>query len=227
MEPEEEFDLGDLGDLTGLSIPPDESEENEWWEPSTEAIPLSAQILPALGLDELEKDRYGFHVVGGYNAGENLAEAFGEEETLLIDAERFNPDFFTHQVDVLSKGGKVPVRVILQNLGEVRPEGVYELEKLFERKNGYPVKSIWLVDDGTEVERSLRHKVLMRCDRIVDADTLLDAVAFGWGSPNAYNGKPAEEPGPDDLYGSDDDVIPSDVPLFGKKALIRKEGYSS
>jgi hypothetical protein len=128
-------------------------------------LPLSSQILPALGLDALEQDRFGFHVVGGYNVGENLAEAFGEEQTLLIDADRFNPDHFTHQVDVLSKRGNVPIRVIIQNLSEVRPEGVYELEKLFQRENGYPIKSVWFIDDGQDVERNLRHKVLMQCDQ--------------------------------------------------------------
>jgi hypothetical protein len=173
----------DFEDLTGLSIAPPEGED------SNESGPLSSAILPALGLDALERDRFGFHVVGGDNVGENLVDLFGEEQTLLIDADRFNPDHFTHQIDVLSRGGQSPIRVILQNLSEVRPEAVYELEKLFNRENGYPIKSLWFIDDGKDVDRGLQHKVLMRCDRIVDADTLLDAVAFGWGAKNPYDGK--------------------------------------
>jgi hypothetical protein len=67
---------------------------------------------------------------------------------------------------------------------------VAELEKLFDREYGYPIKSIFFVDEGTDVDEAVRQKLLMRCDNMVDAATLLDAVAFGWGAKNPYNGQP-------------------------------------
>src|SRR5258705_3698994 len=105
---EEPLDL----DLTGIRILPPEGEDfidrsplRDWHSSESGSALLSSKILPALGLEDLERDRFGFHVVGGSaSAGENLIDLFGEEEALLIDADRFKPDHFTHQVDVLFRG---------------------------------------------------------------------------------------------------------------------------
>jgi hypothetical protein len=64
----------------------------------------------------------------------------------------------------------------------------FELEKFFDRKLNYPIKSIYFVDDGRDVDEAVLGKLLMRCDQLVDAPTLLDAAAFGWGAKNPYGG---------------------------------------
>jgi hypothetical protein len=182
-------------DLTHIQFPPwteadyeDHSPLRDW--NSSEEPLTSVYTLPAQGLEALERDRYGFHVVNAdTSSGDDLGEAFGVANTLIVDGHSFVPDHFVHQLDVLSKGGKEPVRVVFRELDRLKHGDVFELEKFFNRDLGYPIKSIYFVDDGSEVDTALRHKILMQCDEIVDSATLLDSVAFGWGAKNPYDGK--------------------------------------
>jgi hypothetical protein len=122
------------------------------------------------------------------SSGPDLGEALGEA-TLLVNGDFFRPEHVVHQLDVLSKGGREPVRVVFRNIGNLKHDAVAELEKLMNRDLGYPIKSVYFVDEGSDVDEAVRQKVLMQCD-MVDAATLLDAAAFGWGAKNPYNGQP-------------------------------------
>ena len=147
--------------------------------------------MPAQGLEELERDRFGFHVVqADPGAGLDLGEALGEA-TLLVNGDFFLPEHVIHQLDVLSKGGREPVRIVFRNIGGIKHDAVAELEKFFNRELGYPIKSIYFVDEGRDIDEAVRQKLLMKCDSMVDSATLLDAVAFGFGAKNPYNGQPA------------------------------------
>src|ERR1700746_2714652 len=202
-------------DLTGIHILPPEGEDfidrgplRDWKSP--EDPRSSINTLPAEGLEELERDRFGFHVVNADpNTGLDLASTFGQEKTVLVNGDFFFPEHLIHQIDVLSEQGQTPVRVVIRNLGGIKHEMVSELEKLFKKELGYPIKSLWLVDDDSDVDEAVRHKLLMNCEEMVDAATLLDAVAFGWGSQNVYTGEPVGGEVP--MYGHDKDTIPSDV----------------
>ena len=186
----EPFDVNEVG----LRITPPEDDfgddrtpMRDWW--STEEPLADIYTLPAQGLDELEKDRFGFHVVNAdASSGFDLNTALGQA-TLLVDGHNFNPDHLIHQLDVMSKGGTEPVRVVFRNIGAIKHDFVHELEHFFEKEKGYPIKSIYFMDEGKSVDEALRGKILMRCDEMVDAATLLDAASFGWGSKNPYDGK--------------------------------------
>ena len=184
----------ELLDLTGIRVLPPEGEDFEDRTPlrdwNSPEVPLEdIYTLPANGLEELERDRFGFHVVNAdASSGPDLGEALGEA-TLLVNGESFRPEHVVHQLDVLSKGGREPVRVVFRNIGNLKHDAVAELEKLMNRDLGYPIKSVYFVDEGSDVDPAVRRKVLMQCD-MVDAATLLDAAAFGWGAKNPYNGQP-------------------------------------
>ena len=209
--------MEELLDLTGIHIFPPEGEDfvdrtplGDWTNPDP---PLeSIYTLPAQGLQELERDRFGFHVVqADASSGLDLGEALGQA-TLIVNGDFFYPEHIIHQLDVLSKGGKEPVRVVFRNLGGIQHDQVPELERFFTKDLGFPIKSIYFVDEGTEVDPAVRQKLLMKCNEMVDASTLLDAAAFGWGAENAYNGPTGEEAidlingpnpkEPDDFFGS-------------------------
>jgi hypothetical protein len=204
----------ELLDLTGIRVLPPEEEDfvdrtplRDW---TSEEPPLEdIYTLPAQGLEELERDRFGFHVVrADPGSGLDLGEALGEA-TLLVNGDFFRPEHLIHQLDVLSKGGREPVRVVFRNIGGIKHDAVAELEKLFNRELGYPIKSIYFVDEGGDIDEAVRQKLLMKCDSMVDSATLLDAVAFGFGAKNPYNGVPVgaeaidliNGPNPKDFFG--------------------------
>jgi hypothetical protein len=211
-------------DLSGIRILPPEGEDFIDRSPlrdyANETEPLSElYTLPAQGLEALERDRFGFHVVDAdSHTGLDLTAGFGAEKTVLVNGNFFDPEHLIHHIDVLSEGGKTPVRVVIRNLGGIKHEHVPELEKLFNKELGYPVKSLWLIDEGEDIDPAVSHKLLLNCEEMVDAATLLDAVAFGWGSQNAYNGEPVGGKVP--ISGHDKEVIPSDVPLFNKRGFL-------
>jgi hypothetical protein len=189
----------ELSDLTGIHLPPldpedmvDHSRMRDWFsdQPPLEDI----YTLPAQGLDNMERDRFGFHVVNAdANSGFDLTEALGKS-TLIVDGAAFHPDHVIHKLDVLSQGGREPVRVVFRNLGGMRHGAVHEIEKFFDRKKGFPIKAMYFIDEGDDIDEAVRGKLLMRCDDLVDSATLLDAAAFGWGARNPYSGAPVGGP---------------------------------
>jgi hypothetical protein len=227
--PEEPLDPLDLIKMA-LRIPApeedftDDTPMKDWW--STDEPLTSLYTLPAQGLDELERDRYGFHVVNAdANSGFDLGEALGQS-TLLVNGNSINANHIIHQLDVMSKGGKEPVRVVFRNLGGIKHNDVAELEKLFERDLHHPIRSIYFVDEGKNVEEAVRGKLLMRCDNMVDAATLLDAAAFGWGAKHPYNGRAGGSETINALLGPDFATEAGDLVIERDKLLLGMDSYS-
>ncbi len=160
---------------------------------------LSLHRLPARGLEHMESTGRLFHVVNaGISSGDQLAEAFGNETTLLVDGGNYDQDNLNSQIKILNQGGK-SCRVVFSNLGEMHWKYAAEIEDLIERYQPDTVKSFWFVHDKDEqIPTPIMRKVLLQC-RLADAATLLDAVAFGWGAKNPYDGKPVM---PDDVIAS-------------------------
>jgi hypothetical protein len=109
----------------------------DWNDPEP---PLeSMYTLPALGLEELERDRFGFHVVNAdASAGLDLSEAFGAANTLLVNGDFFRPEHIIHQLDVFSKGGQEPVRVVFRNLSGIQHNDVLRVREVLRSKIKLP-----------------------------------------------------------------------------------------
>ena len=173
--------------------------------------------IPAQGVDDMEQGRYGIHVVNAALGDDfELAKGFGEKDTVRINGAHFNPEYFDNYVNILSGRGTKPVRVVVHNLGMIHHDFVHDFERIMEPKNGYPevIKNIYFMDTGDQVDPAFFDKVLTCCDDVVDSHTLLDAVAYGWGSKNAYSGQPLDQG--EELPGATagpPDFIPSNVPL--------------
>jgi hypothetical protein len=141
---------------------------------------------PARGLDYLESKGRVFHVVNASScSAEDLADSF---DGLLVNGGNWHPDHVVDQANVLANGGN-EIRVVFRNLHLIDDDLCYELERLVKNEEKHPIKSLWFVDDGGEIPDNIRHKVLMR-GKLVDSPTLLDSIAFGWGSKNPYTGSP-------------------------------------
>jgi hypothetical protein len=157
-------------------------------EVDPEAI-TSVHALPALGLDAMERMARIFHVVNARpGSGEELTNSLGVKNTLLVDGSNFTPEHLHSQIQVLkdTADGK-PVRVVFRNLGALREAHCWPIQEIMKHRG---VNSLWFVDDGTgDIPLNIDHKVLMEAE-MVDSATLLDAVAFGWGAKNPYNGEP-------------------------------------
>jgi hypothetical protein len=174
-------------------------------EVDPEAI-SSIHELPARGLAAMERAARIFHIVNALpRTGEELTNSFGPRRTLHVDSSNWEPEHIQHQIEVLNRTpGEGPTRVIFSNLGALRESHCWPIQELMRNRG---INSLWFVDDGSDIPLNIDHKVLMEAE-MIDSATLLDAVAFGWGSKDAYSGE----------YGSDKDVIPSDAPLFNKSA---------
>lgn len=185
----------------------DNSPTRAWGKPAKARM----YTLPAHGLRAVEGRGPFIHVVNAGGGDDlELTENLGEKETVRVDGANFNPDYFVNHLNILSRGGKIPVRVVLHNLGMIKQNHVSELEKIMNRENNYPIKTIFFVDSGDEVNPAFRHKILMSCGAMVDSATLLDAIAYGWGTKNLYDGMgPAKE----EIAPFPAEFIPSSEPL--------------
>jgi hypothetical protein len=181
-------------DLSDMSVDPDEI--------------TFAHAFPARGLGAMEEAGRFFHVINARpGAGQELTDSLGARGTLLVSGGNWLPENLRDQIDVLNRTVG-PCRVVFQNLGALREAHCWPIEEIMKHRG---VQSFWFVDDGSgDIPLNVDHKVLMQA-QMVDAATLLDAVAFGWGEKSEYTGKSPE------AYGYDDAFIPSDLPLVRPK----------
>jgi hypothetical protein len=157
-------------------------------EVDPEAI-TSIHALPAKGLEAMERMARIFHVVNARpSTGEELTNSLGVRNTLLVDGRNWDAGRLRDQIQILkdTANGK-PVRVVFKNLGTLLESHCWPIQEIMKHRG---VNSLWFVDDGTgDIPLNIDHKVLMEAE-MVDSATLLDAVAFGWGAKNPYNGEP-------------------------------------
>jgi len=169
----------ELVDLADMSVDPD--------------VITSAHSLAARGIDGMEKVGRFFHVINARpGAGQELTDSLGVDRTLLVSGRNWVPESLRHQIEVLNRNFG-PVRIVFQDLGSLLESHCWPIEEIMKHQG---VQSFWFVDDGSgDVPLNIDHKVLMQA-HMVNAATLLDAVAFGWGAKNPYDGKPVT---PEDL----------------------------
>jgi len=169
----------ELVDLSDMTVDPDEI--------------TFIHELPARGLSAMEESGRFFHVVDARpDAAQELTDSLGAKGTLLVNGGNWLPENLNDQIDVLNRTVG-PCRVVFRNLGSLLESHCWPIEEIMKHQG---VQSFWFVDDGSgDIPLNIDHKVLMQA-QMVDAATLLDAVAFGWGAKNPYTGKPVT---PEDL----------------------------
>jgi hypothetical protein len=163
----------ELLDLSDMTVDPDEI--------------THAHALAARGLGAMEEGGRFFHVVNARpGTGQELTDSLGARGTLLVNGANWLPDNLRDQIEVLNRTVG-PCRVVFRNLGTLLESHCWPIEEIMKHRG---VQSFWFVDDGAgDIPLNIDHKVLMQA-QMVDAATLLDAVAFGWGAKSVYTGEP-------------------------------------
>jgi hypothetical protein len=159
-------------------------------------IPRSCS-LASMGLCNLEKGYHAFIIPNAFpGAADELSSMFGMSNSILVNLQNWHPTRLKHQIDIVSKHGTKPCRLVFRNFDASTEDRCADLEEILERKegSGYPVTSVWFVVEGKqEIPMNVNHKVLLNCQEL-DCNTLLDAIAYGWGKPSGDEIPPGRHP---------------------------------
>jgi len=144
-------------------------------------IPMECS-LATMGLCQLEKGHHAFFLPHAFpGAADELSSMFGRDNSIMVNLENWDPTRLKHQIDIISKHGTSPCRLVFRNLN-ASEDRCSDLEDILEMKEGYPITSVWFVREGEqEIPVNVNQKVLLNCLGL-DTNTLLDAIAYNWGN---------------------------------------------
>jgi hypothetical protein len=158
-------------------------------------IPPSCS-LATMGLCQLEKGHHAFFIPNAFpGAADELSCMFGMNNSIMVNLENWDPVRLKHQIDIISNHGTSPCRLVFRNIS-ASEDRCADLQDIIEMKedSGYPVTSVWFVREGEQdIPLNVTQKVLLNCLQL-DATTLLDAIAYGWGKKDEEGVEPKLHP---------------------------------